>query len=161
MLFSTCYRMPSTMHSASIACRMSVLNSILVSADMEQSRLRCLLSISSRSVASIGRTMFANSQKLNRMSSSPSYLEIISLASAESHVTPSLSKPWTSSAAPKRIIELSVNCAKAVSRVKSFRSQRATLRSSRAFSIAVTSRKQFLCSQSRQASESDPAGRCY
>ena len=74
-------------------------------------------------------------------------------------MTPRRSNPYTRSVTPRRIIELSEKQEKAVSRVKSERSHSATLRSSRAFSIEIISLKQFLLSQSKQASESAPDGR--
>ena len=158
ILFSTCWRMLSTMHSASMDYLTRVLKSILVSALRLWSLVRCLLSMSSLRVLSIGMTKLANSQKLNLMSSSPSNLLMIKRASLESQVTPSLSKPWQSSFAPSLDIEFSAKEANALSRVKSCLSQSATLRSSRALSIAIISLKQFLWSQSRHASASEPWG---
>jgi len=70
------------MHSASIDCLINVLNSIRVSALKPYGSFYfCLLSMSSRKVASIGSTRLANSQKLIRMSSSASKRLIMSRAS--------------------------------------------------------------------------------
>eukprot|EP00353_Schmidingerella_taraikaensis_P005679 CAMPEP_0185579768 /NCGR_PEP_ID=MMETSP0434-20130131/15404_1 /TAXON_ID=626734 ORGANISM="Favella taraikaensis, Strain Fe Narragansett Bay" /NCGR_SAMPLE_ID=MMETSP0434 /ASSEMBLY_ACC=CAM_ASM_000379 /LENGTH=99 /DNA_ID=CAMNT_0028197865 /DNA_START=558 /DNA_END=857 /DNA_ORIENTATION=+ len=95
------------MHSASIDERNNCLNNMWVSVDRLLSRVRCLRSISSRRLDSMGSTALANSQKLSRMSSSPSKRLISKRASALSQVTPMRSKPTTISLMPMRVIVLS------------------------------------------------------